>query len=69
MPSQPPFISDRALRIVAENKLRAAIEAGQFEHLPGLGRPSPLMDEPYDPNWWIRRKLNREDLQEVLLRR
>jgi hypothetical protein len=54
--------SERAIGIVAENKLRAAIEAGEFDNLPGLGRPSPLIDEPYDPFWWIRRKLQREQL-------
>lgn len=54
--------SDHALRVVAENKLRAAIEAGEFDNLPGLGKPSPLIDEPYDPFWWVRRKLRDEQL-------
>jgi hypothetical protein len=57
-----PLGSERALRIVAENKLRAAIDAGEFDNLPGLGKPSPLIDEPYDPFWWIKRKLRRENL-------
>jgi hypothetical protein len=55
-------LSDRAIAVVAENKIRAAIEAGEFDNLPGFGRPSPLMDEPYDPYWWIRRKLCREQI-------
>jgi hypothetical protein len=55
-------LSDRAIAVVAENKIRAAIEAGEFDNLPGFGRPSPLMDEPYDPYWWIRRKLSREQI-------
>jgi len=50
------------MRIVAENKIRAAIEAGGFDNLPGFGKPSPLVDEPYDPFWWIRRKLKQEQL-------
>jgi hypothetical protein len=54
--------SERALQIVAENKIRAAIEAGEFDDLPGLGKPSPLIDEPYDPLWWVRRKLRQENL-------
>ena len=54
--------SERALQIVAENKIRAAIEAGEFDELPGLGKPSPLIDEPYDPLWWVRRKLRQENL-------
>jgi len=55
-------LSERAIGIVAENKLRAAIEAGEFDNLPGLGKPSPLIDEPYDPFWWVRRKLRAEQL-------
>lgn len=52
--SEPtPLGSERAMQIVAENKLRAAIEAGEFDNLPGLGKPSPLIDEPYDPFWWL----------------
>ncbi|MBL9165790.1 MAG: DUF1992 domain-containing protein [Planctomycetaceae bacterium] len=61
--SEPtPLGSERAMQIVAENKLRAAIEAGEFDNLPGLGKPSPLIDEPYDPFWWLRRKLRQENL-------
>jgi hypothetical protein len=55
-------LSERAIGIVAENKIRAAIEAGEFDNLPGLGKPSPLIDEPYDPLWWVRRKLKDEQL-------
>jgi hypothetical protein len=54
--------SERALQIVAENKIRTAIEAGEFDNLPGFGKPSPLIDEPYDPHWWLRRKLKQENL-------
>ena len=65
MSADRPVISDRAIQIVAENKILAAIEAGEFDYLPGLGRPSALIDEPYDPFWWMRRKLQRENLQKV----
>ncbi len=62
MSSPQPVFSDRALEIVADDKIRAAIEEGQFANLPGLGRPHPIFDEPYDPHWWVRRKLAREGL-------
>jgi hypothetical protein len=61
-----PVITDRALRIIADNKIQAAIEAGEFDNLPGFGKPSPVIDELYDPHWWIRRKLQREHLQNTL---
>lgn len=54
--------SDRAIQIIVDNKIRAAIEAGEFENLPDFGKPSAIIDEPYDPWWWIRRKLQRESL-------
>lgn len=58
-----PIVSEWAMRIVAENKILAAIEAGEFDNLPGFGKPSPLVDEPYDLHWWLRRKLERENLE------
>lgn len=62
MADHQPLASERAMRIVAENMLRAAIDDGKFENLPGFGKPLPLLDEPYDLHWWIRRKLRREEI-------
>lgn len=61
--SEPtPLGSERVMQMVAEHKILAAIEAGEFDNLPGFGKPSPLIDEPYDPLWWVRRKLQQENL-------
>jgi hypothetical protein len=57
-----PFLSDRALQIIADNKIRTAIAAGEFDNLPGFGEPLAGIDEPYDPHWWIRSKLKHEQL-------
>lgn len=46
----------------SERKIREAQQAGAFERLPGLGRPIPDIDEPLDENWWVRKKLRRENL-------
>jgi hypothetical protein len=56
------WMSSRAIEIIADDKIRAAQAAGQFDNLPGLGRPHPIFDEEYDPHGWIRRKLAREGL-------
>jgi hypothetical protein len=56
------MLSDRAIQIVADNKIRTSIEAGEFDNLSGFGKPSAICDEPYDPFWWVRRKLKRERL-------
>lgn len=60
--SNRPAFSERALQMVAEDKIQAAIAAGEFERLPGLGKPLKLLDEPYDSLWWVRGKMQREQL-------
>ena len=54
--------SESAIQRVAESKIRAAMDAGKFENLPGLGQPFEFDELRYDPHWWIRRKLAREQL-------
>jgi hypothetical protein len=45
-----------------EKQIREAAERGDFDNLPGQGKP--LQDEgaAYDENWWIKRKLRDEQL-------
>jgi len=60
--ADPLPLGERALQIIADDKLASAMAAGEFDNLPGLGKPHPIFDEDYDPNWWLRRKLARENL-------
>lgn len=46
----------------AEQQIQAAQEAGEFEHLAGLGAPIPGIDQPLEENWWVSRKLKSEQL-------
>ena len=48
-----------AIPIVAENRIREAMENGEFDFLEGSGQPLEL-DTDYDPDWWLRKKLERE---------
>lgn len=59
---QPGF-TDRAIDLVAEDKLRRAYQDGLFAGLTGWGRPLPLDDEPDDPHWWLRRRLKADRSQ------
>jgi hypothetical protein len=53
--------TDLAIQIIADDKIRSAIERGEFDRLPGRGRP--LHFDPWDdPDWWIRRKLSDEGM-------
>jgi hypothetical protein len=45
-----------------DRQIRDAQERGQFDDLPGKGKPIPGLDRPYDENWWIKQKLQREQL-------
>ena len=59
------FFSQRAIQLIAEAKIVAAIEAGEFENLPGFGKPFEFDDTQYDPHWWIRRKVERENMKNL----
>jgi len=50
-----------AIPIIAENRIREAIERGEFEYLEDAGCPLEYLGGHCDPNWWIRRKLEREE--------
>ncbi len=62
-------ISRRAVERVAENRILQAIEEGQLDDLPGLGRPIPGIDEPYDPDWWVKSWIRREALARLAAER
>lgn len=47
---------------LAEQRIRDAQEQGQFENLPGFGKPIPGIDEPHDELWWVKEKLKREQI-------
>ena len=46
-----------------DRQIREAMERGEFDNLPGAGRPLELDD---DPEWWIKSKIKRENLEPVL---
>ncbi|WP_345764227.1 DUF1992 domain-containing protein [Diaminobutyricibacter sp. McL0608] len=39
-----------------------AMRRGDFDDLPGSGKPLRNLHEIHDPNWWIRKKIERESL-------
>jgi hypothetical protein len=51
-----------------EARIKAARESGEFDDLPGAGKPIPGRGEPYDERWWINEFMRREGLSgEVML--
>jgi hypothetical protein len=45
-----------------ERQIREATERGEFDDLPGAGKPIPDLDEPHDELWWVKGKLRREQV-------
>ena len=62
-------LTRQTIQRLAENRIREAMENGEFDDLPGLGKPIPGIDEPYDPDWWVKQWFRRERLTQVLVGR
>lgn len=45
-----------------DRQIREARERGEFDNLPGAGKPLPDLHRPYDELWWVRKKLKEENL-------
>lgn len=45
-----------------DKQIREAMDRGDFDDLPGKGKPLPDIDRPRDDMWWVRRKLRDEDI-------
>ncbi|MEV7524816.1 DUF1992 domain-containing protein [Streptomyces sp. NPDC091371] len=43
-----------------DRQIREAADRGEFENLPGWGKPLASLDAPYDELWWIKGKMHRE---------
>lgn len=51
-----------AIEWIAEERIRAAYEQGEFSKLPGFGRPLELDELNPNPDGWIRDKLKVEPI-------
>ncbi|MGP3953590.1 J-domain-containing protein [Streptomyces sp. 7N604] len=45
-----------------DKQIREAADRGEFDDLPGAGKPIPGLDRPYDELWWIKEKMHRENV-------
>jgi hypothetical protein len=45
-----------------DKQIRKATERGDFDNLPGAGKPLPGRGRPYEEHWWLRNYLRKEGL-------
>lgn len=45
-----------------ERQIREAQERGEFDNLPGAGKPLDFLDRPPDEDWWVKGLIERERL-------
>jgi len=45
-----------------DHQIRAAMERGEFDDLPGAGKPIADLGTEHDPEWWIKKLVERERL-------
>lgn len=61
-PAASRILSDAERAAIIEVSIEQAIRRGEFDNLPGAGKPIPGLGTTTDPDWWIRRKIERERL-------
>ncbi|MGA9103447.1 DUF1992 domain-containing protein [Aeromicrobium sp.] len=47
-------------------QVQRAIERGEFDGLPGTGKPIDDLGTTHDPDWWLKRLIEREQITGVL---
>src|SRR5262249_3594412 len=45
-----------------EAQIRVAMQEGAFDNLPGAGKPPPNLGQEYDPLWWVKQLIRREQV-------
>ncbi|MFE6647609.1 DUF1992 domain-containing protein [Nocardioides sp. NPDC057772] len=52
----------RQQRLYVEEVVRQGIARGEFDNLPGAGKPIKNLDRDHDPDWWIKQLVEREQI-------
>jgi hypothetical protein len=47
-------------------QVQQAMERGEFDNLPGAGKPLGDLGSPYDRDWWLKKLIEREQITGVL---
>jgi len=56
--------TERDFESTINRQIREAAERGEFDGLPGSGEPIADLDSDYDPAWWAKRFVRREQARD-----
>lgn len=59
---KPGWVTAHERAMYIETAIQQAIRRGEFDDLPGAGKPLEGLGDHHDPDWWIRRKIQTEQL-------
>jgi hypothetical protein len=64
----PDAAAERARNQVqwVDQQIRQAMARGEFDDLPGAGKPIRDLGSTHDPDWWVKRLVERERITGVL---
>ena len=57
------MFTERVIQLIADSQIEQAYRDGQFDRLPGFGQPFSFNELVCEPNWWLQRKLQAEQLK------
>lgn len=49
-----------------DQQIRVAMARGEFDNLPGAGKPIKDLGSQHDPDWWLKKLIEREQVTGVL---
>ncbi|WP_310961961.1 DnaJ family domain-containing protein [Nocardioides terrisoli] len=49
-----------------DQQIRVAMAKGEFDNLPGAGKPIKDLGSSHDPDWWLKKLIEREQITGVL---
>jgi len=67
VPAKGGHVSESRYESALDRQIRAARERGDFDDLPGAGKPLPGWGTQDDELWWVRQWVQREQLGEGML--
>ncbi len=57
--------TERGFESRVDRQIREAAERGEFDDLPGSGKPIMDLASVYDPDWWVKRFFERESARDA----